>query len=556
MRDSTTKLRILIFSLAMHFLCFLTVGVLAAEVTIVSEVGPLSIKSHAYEARIESDGCLTNLRINGREFLAPRVAISRGSYFFHNGPLKLPAIERLSENIVVAKSDSASIRYEFGESEMTWQLTNNTEDLFVFFFVFAKDLEAAYGPNGKVFALPINEDWTEVGLISGNSKLRIRGCDKLWGPWEGPHQVCQVSLAPREKKSVKLSVGTVLPAEREQIKSLLPKPARAKLEVFSPKNYQVYQRSSVKDGTFGLSGQTTTDASEIRVRVTGKSVSGELNGRWQSIPIEQSTRSFSAILPLAAGGWYTLEVEALKQDKVLADLKVEHFGMGEVFVGAGQSNSTNCGEIRTQQKSGMVSSFGGDSWKLADDPQLGVADKSQGGSFWPAFGDAMYERFGVPIGVATTGFGGTSVNQWQPDGDLFPWMMTRIHQLGPFGFRAILWHQGESDVEMPSDEYFTKLNNVIQASRQQSGWYLPWFVAQASYHNPDRAKFETVRAAQQQLWNSGIALQGPDTDTLTGDRRDLEGAGIHFSPKGLYEHGHMWADLVGNYLEKLLNSNR
>ena len=41
---------------------------------------------------------------------------------------------------------------------------------------------------------------------------------------------------------------------------------------------------------------------------------------------------------------------------------------------------------------------------------------------------------------------------------------------------------------------------------------------------------------------------------LTGDRRDLGGAGIHFSPKGLYEHGHMWADLVGNYLEPLLNS--
>ena len=84
----------------------------------------------------------------------------------------------------------------------------------------------------------------------------------------------------------------------------------------------------------------------------------------------------------------------------------------------------------------MVASFSGEQWQLADDPQPGVADKSQGGSFWPAFGDAMYERYGVPIGVAATGFGGTSVNQWQPDGDFFPWMMTRVYQLGPHGFQC------------------------------------------------------------------------------------------------------------------------
>ncbi len=547
-------LRALIFLLTLPSFWFLTAGVSVADLTIVTEGSPLAIKSAFYEARIEADGCLTNLRIQGREFLAPGVAISRGSYFYQSGPVKLPKIERPSENVVVAKGDSASIRYEFGESEMTWQLANESDDPLVFFFVFANDLEAAFDPNGKAFAVPVNESWTEVALAGGNARLKILGCDKLWGPWEGSHQVCQVSLAPRENKSLNLSIGDVSPAEREQISSLVPKPTLAKLQLYSPRNFQVFQRSSTKAGAFRVSGHTTTDASEIRIRVTGKSIDGELAGKWQTVPVEQATRSFSAVLPLAAGGWYTLDLEAMKQDKVLADLKVEHFGMGEVFVGAGQSNSTNCGEIRTQQKSGMVASFGGDEWQLADDPQLGVADKSQGGSFWPAFGDAMYERFRVPIGVATTGFGGTSVNRWQPDGDLFPWMMTRIHQLGPFGFRALLWHQGESDVAMPSEEYFAKLSNVIKKSQQQAGWYFPWFVAQASYHNPEKPRFDTVRTAQQRLWESGIALQGPDTDTLTGDRRDLGGAGIHFSPKGLYDHGRMWADLVGDYLEPLLNS--
>ena len=35
----------------------------------------------------------------------------------------------------------------------------------------------------------------------------------------------------------------------------------------------------------------------------------------------------------------------------------------------------------------------------------------------------------------------------------------------------------------------------------------------------------SLRAGQKQLWDSGLALQGPDTDTLRGDNRN----GIHFS---------------------------
>ena len=79
-----------------------------------------------------------------------------------------------------------------------------------------------------------------------------------------------------------------------------------------------------------------------------------------------------------------------------------------MFVIAGQSNSTNSGQFTTKQTSGMVSSFGGTSWQVADDPQPGTSDNSKGGSPWPAFGDAMYAKYHVPIGIASTGFGGTS----------------------------------------------------------------------------------------------------------------------------------------------------
>ena len=32
-----------------------------------------------------------------------------------------------------------------------------------------------------------------------------------------------------------------------------------------------------------------------------------------------------------------------------------------------------------------------------------------------------------------------------PGGELFEWMQQRILQLGPGGFRMVLWHQGENN---------------------------------------------------------------------------------------------------------------
>ena len=160
----------------------------------------------------------------------------------------------------------------------------------------------------------------------------------------------------------------------------------------------------------------------------------------------------------------------------------------------------------------------------------------------------MYERLHVPVGVAVTGHGGTSINEWQPGGALFQWMMFRILQLGRNGFRAVLWHQGESDTGMGPGTYADRLTNVIVASNREAEWQFPWFVAQATYHSAQEPSFPRLRDAQKSLWESGVALEGPDTDSLTGDYRDHNGAGIHFSGKGEREHGRLWADCVISYL--------
>jgi len=522
-----------------------------AEVSIESRPSPLEVTAADYQARVDADGCLSSLIVGGEQFLDPSVSISRGSYFFRGGALKLPKIAQPEQDVIVAKGSEVAVEYRFADDQMSWVLNNSSDTQLVFFLVFASEVSAVRNTSGEIVAASINEQTDRLTCFRGCSALKIEGLTKVWGPWQGPHQVGQVDLEPGEQKQLDFSLAKTSPEERDQIVSLQSVPPEAELTVLSPRPWQVFQRHSIDEGTILVSGRCQQAVETIEVRVLGESRSGPLPATWQSIGVVGGLHEFSARLGLPAGGWYQLEVQAKHEGQVVASELVEPFGVGEVFVGAGQSNSTNCGEIKTQQNSGMVASFSGEHWQLADDPQPGAADRSQGGSFWPAFGDALYEKYQVPIGVAVTGFGGTSVNQWQPDGTLFPWMMTRIHQLGPGGFRALLWHQGESDVEMDADEYYAKLRNVIVLSRAKAGWEFPWYVAQASYHNPDKLRFENVRSAQQRLWDDGIALAGPDTDVLTGDHRDLAGLGIHFSPKGLKAHGQMWAQLVTPYLDEV-----
>lgn len=334
--------------------------------------------------------------------------------------------------------------------------------------------------------------------------------------------------------------------------STLAQPPAADLTVTSPRPLQVIQRRTRAAGEILVSGRVGVPCDRVEAQVTGPSLSGDICATWEPVPLFPATGVFQGLLLVPAGGWYGLGVRAVRDGETVATATVSQVGVGEVFVTAGQSNSTNSGQLQIQQHSGMVSSFSGQHWQIADDPQPGCHDESTGGSPWPALGDALYAAYGVPIGIAATGHGGTSVNQWTPGDELFQWMMGRIWQLGPGGFRALLWHQGESDVAMPAEEYFGKLAAIIGASQEAAGWCFPWGVAKVSYHSPDNPRFESTREAQQALWDAALAFAGPDTDDLTGDHRDMDGLGIHFSPKGLKVHGERWADSIRAWLDAVL----
>jgi len=542
-----------VFALTTGFVCLAAYGQDAdATAAPIQEQTTYRVTTGAYDATVAPDGCLTSLRIAGREFLCASVSISRGTYFYQEGVIATPGISRPEEGVLIADGEKASVRYEFHETGMKWTVTNKTEAPMAFYIILDANVRAGRVGDGPIQRAALTTECTDTTWYNGQGMLRAVGCTRLWGPWEGQTQVWEAMLAAGETRDLSLTCGQASAEDAAEILALTAPPPQPDLAILSPMDYQVFQRHSRTEGRVALSGRLAVDADTVRVRVTGTPLEGSLPEGWLDVPFLPHSKSFSLGRTLAAGGWYTLEAEALLEGKVVAAARIERFGVGEVFVGAGQSNSTNAGQYRIEQTSGMVSSFGGAGWQLANDPQPGVHDRTDGGSYYPEFGDALYAKYRVPLGVAVPGHGATSVNHWEPGGELHEWMMARILKLGPGGFRAVLWHQGESDENTPSEEYQAKLTAIIRASTDKAGWEFPWFIAKASYHWPSLPELENVRSAQQALWDAGVALEGPDTDTLRGENRDFDGEGIHFSPVGLKAHGEMWAEKVGVYLDRVL----
>ena len=349
----------------------------------------------------------------------------------------------------------------------------------------------------------------------------------------------------------------------------------------SPIDYQVVQRRTKSEGVFHLKGPAIAGAEKWQYRLLGKSLNGKADESWKEFTPLEKEGSFDAEIKAPAGGWYRLQVQALKASQIVAAGKVDHLGIGEVFIVAGQSNAGNYGSEKQETKSGKVASFNGTVWALANDPQQGAG--GNGGSFIPAFGDAMSERFHVPVGIADCAVGGTSVRQWLPKGDkvknqpttggmkqvgegewessgtLFDKLGRLFTALGPQGYRAVLWHQGESDAgqaragypadrQITGDQYFEFMSRLIRASKNKATWPVPWFTAQTTYHSEADASDEEFRAAMKKLWEQGLSWEGADTDSLKAEYR----AGVHLNGKGLQKHGQMWAEKVGPWLEDRL----
>ena len=339
------------------------------------------------------------------------------------------------------------------------------------------------------------------------------------------------------------------------------------LSITNPKPYQVVQRvgfdpiASAKESL----GHPAFGFADVMIRCTPVKLGenavweyrvarlAEANAReagWANLAMRDGGTGPVATVRVPAGGWYRLELRSRKDATVTHLGTVEPFGVGEVFIVAGQSYATNCNDERLNvtdpQKRVVAFHAAKGTWAVANDPQP-APDGSDGGSIWPPVGDALLKEFRVPIAFANVGFGATASSQWMPNTPLHRGLVSAGQTLGQI--RAVLWQQGESDViaKTSTENYVRNLRTIRHAASTAWGIQPPWLLAKSTlhptvYNNPEGEG--RIRKAIDELATRPGFQPGPDTDSLTGKYRGGMQSRRHFSAEGQAKAAEMWTEVL------------
>jgi lysophospholipase L1-like esterase len=357
-------------------------------------------------------------------------------------------------------------------------------------------------------------------------------------------------------------------------RAAVPECRAAGLDVVAPRPWQVIQRVGFvpavpgHDGTPG--GAATPGQADVPLAIrSGVALEGatalvrvvpvtriEEVPPWKRVELVAGDEAGLLVgtLRVPAGGWYRLELRVTPPDGDVLEAGLEPFGVGEVFLVAGQSYATNTNDERlvvadARDRVAALDVAAG-AWRIADDPQP-VPDSSDGGSIWPAVGDALVGKLDVPVGFVNVAWGGTSSAQWQPGTPLHERLVAAGRDVGRF--RAVLWQQGESDViaHTSTDDYVAALARIRDAAVRGWGFEPPWLLAKSTHHPTvydDPEGEGRIRAAVDRLASLPGFAPGPDTDTLRGESRGGIGSRCHFSAVGQRSAAALWTTVI---LERL-----
>jgi len=325
------------------------------------------------------------------------------------------------------------------------------------------------------------------------------------------------------------------------------------IKLDSPLERQVFQRDASQHASVTVAGTAKPDATVIEAKadLSAEATRGRGVG-WTLIAQGAQIKEgkFSGRLTLPTGGWYQLAVRARKGEEVVAEGTIRKVGVGEVFVTAGQSNSTNYGGARQKAQDDRVVYFDAKAFVPAADP---IPDSCGGGGTpWPILGDLVARTIQAPVCFRSATVNWLRVREWVPGAKSgnFERLVERVKWFSPGGVRAVLWHQGEADSGRrdytPTEQYALELAAAIQGLRKEVGYQVDWFLAGASYcppksGGPDSNEWQpgidSTLAAQKSLCDKQIASRGPDTNDLVGRHRS---DGVHFSQLGLQTHAERW----------------
>ncbi|WP_460937609.1 sialate O-acetylesterase [Spirosoma humi] len=344
-------------------------------------------------------------------------------------------------------------------------------------------------------------------------------------------------------------------------------PLFAQLNVTSPVPRMVFQRNLANEAVVTVTGMASPTATAVEARFVPLATGQGSVTAWTSLTFLTGSKAFRGKVTVSAG-WYRLDVRSKAGTTILSQTKVNRVGVGEVFIIAGQSNAYGGLErgLAATDDRVMCVDFKQDSLSEQLLP-LQFSNINYGSNMGPSqpphmyglLGDKLVQRLNVPVLFIGAALGGTSSTEWQqsaagnigttPNPSVYRRLgAVLLHYVARTGARAVLWHQGESDINSSTQTYFDNMKYVIDKSRQQVGSKpLAWVISRASYilgqTNP-----QVINAQNQLISTVTNVFAGPATDNITGyDNRSDD---IHFRGIGRIRFTEAWdASLTASFFQ-------
>lgn len=217
-----------------------------------------------------------------------------------------------------------------------------------------------------------------------------------------------------------------------------------------------------------------------------------------------SGENWNVELNIPAGGPYTIHTsmtemkgENWSEWGTRGDI-IQHIGVGDIYVIAGQSNSAGFGKdfIYDPPELGIHIYKNNKSWTLATHPlqdstgAVGNPNRDGGNtghSLYLSFAKYLKRDLGYPIGLIQTSQGGSPLSAWNPEeeGHLYRNMMERIKECGG-KIKGFIWYQGCSEtvkIEKGQNyiERFSQMRNAMFNELNVEN--IPFVIFQLSYCN-------------------------------------------------------------------------
>ncbi len=358
----------------------------------------------------------------------------------------------------------------------------------------------------------------------------------------------------------------------------------AQISISFPTNRIVFQRNNDNIGFINIIGNYSEEIDKVEAKLTPIVVGQGIETNWILVQEKPKAGYFAGKIQ-GQGGWYRLDIRAIKNNNTIKTISVEKVGIGEVFIALGQSNAQGIPNYGAKgatddrvnainfQNSNVLDPLPENLNFVQLSDNVNVAPQGDGPWCYGELGDRLVRRLNVPVAFFNEGLLLVSVINWResaegkptfnfvldvggrfqlPNGLPYVNLKNTLHYYGALmGVRSLLWIQGETDNSpnrLSADAYSANLQRVIDISRNDFDENLTWMVARTSVTYLAPSNPEIIGGQNRVINTAGNnVFAGPFTDNLQIPRID----NVHFQNVP----GNMGISLLAENWDKSLDDN-